>query len=64
MLKRALVCLLIVGFSTTAQAQGYRLETVADDLSWPWSIAFLPDGSLLVSDDYGDAIYRISYVGD
>lgn len=50
MLKRALVCLLVVGFSNTAQAQGYRLETVAGDLSWPWSIAFLPDGSFLVAE--------------
>jgi glucose/arabinose dehydrogenase len=26
-------------------------------------VANLPDGSILVSDDYAGAIYRISYVG-
>ena len=33
--------------------------------SWgrPVDLEFLPDGSMLVSDDYGDAIYRIWYEG-
>jgi glucose/arabinose dehydrogenase len=26
-------------------------------------IAFLPDGSMLVSDDFAGAIWRIAYVG-
>jgi glucose/arabinose dehydrogenase len=26
-------------------------------------IELLPDGSMLVSDDYADAIYRITYTG-
>lgn len=30
----------------------------------PVDIAELPDGSLLVSDDYQEVIYRISYEGD
>ena len=29
----------------------------------PVDLEFLPDGSLLVSDDYGDAVYRIYYEG-
>ncbi len=29
----------------------------------PVDLELLPDGSLLVSDDFGDAIYRISYEG-
>lgn len=30
----------------------------------PVAIEFLPDGSMLVSDDYADCIYRISYEGN
>jgi glucose/arabinose dehydrogenase len=42
-------------------AEGW-LDTEADD-AWgrPVDIEFLPDGSMLVSDDFADAIYRISY---
>ena len=38
---------------------------VADDDAWgrPVDIEFLPDGSMLVSDDFADAIYRIWYEG-
>lgn len=32
-------------------------------LGRPVDVAMLPDGSLLVSDDYAGAIYRISYEG-
>jgi len=36
---------------------------VAADEAWgrPVDIEYLPDGSMLISDDFGDAIYRISY---
>jgi len=42
-------------------AEGW-LEVDKDDV-WgrPVDLEFLPDGSMLVSDDYADAIYRISY---
>jgi glucose/arabinose dehydrogenase len=30
----------------------------------PVDVANLPDGSILVSDDYAGAIYRISYAGN
>ena len=30
----------------------------------PVDVANLPDGSLLVSDDFAGALYRITYVGD
>lgn len=37
----------------------------ADESVWgrPVDLEWLPDGSLLVSDDYADAIYRIAYTG-
>jgi glucose/arabinose dehydrogenase len=34
-----------------------------EDLGRPVDLATLPDGSLLVSDDYAGAIYRVSYAG-
>lgn len=42
-------------------AKGW-LDTKKDDV-WgrPVDLEFLPDGSMLVSDDYADVIYRISY---
>ncbi|MFT5382820.1 MAG: glucose/arabinose dehydrogenase, partial [Saprospiraceae bacterium] len=34
-----------------------------DDTVWgrPVDIEWMPDGSMLISDDYANAIYRISY---
>ncbi len=45
-------------------ADGWLDET--EDEAWgrPVDLEFLPDGSMLVSDDFADAIYRISYVGE
>jgi glucose/arabinose dehydrogenase len=33
-------------------------------LGRPVDVANMPDGSILVSDDYAGAIYRISYAGN
>lgn len=44
--------LLMLVLSLPAQAQ-YRIETVAEGLDHPWSLAFLPDGRLLVTERAG-----------
>lgn len=43
---------LLLGFLTTASAE-LRIETLADGLTHPWSLAFLPDGSMLVTERNG-----------
>ena len=42
-------------------AEGWLNE--AEDSVWgrPVDLELLPDGSMLISDDYADAIYRVSY---
>lgn len=44
-------------------AEGWLEENKDDVWGRPVDLEFLPDGSMLVSDDYADVIYRISYVG-
>lgn len=39
----------IVSYLIPAHAAHYKLETVAANLNYPWSIAFLPNGNYLVS---------------
>jgi glucose/arabinose dehydrogenase len=43
-------------------AEGWLAPT-REYLGRPVDVAQLPDGSMLVSDDYAGAIYRISYAG-
>ena len=42
------LCLLFLLVSS-AQAKEYKIETVAEGLSYPWAIAFLPNGDMLVT---------------
>lgn len=65
MLKRVLFCLLplLTGMSAQPPAPGqpvfesaqqrFRVETVVDGLVHPWALAFLPDGSLLITERPG-----------
>jgi glucose/arabinose dehydrogenase len=48
---------------TEVFAEGWLDPETGEYIGRPVDIAMLPDGSLLVSDDYAGAIYRISYGG-
>ncbi len=43
---------------------GWLDEESQERFGRPVDLLFLKDGSMLISDDFGDAIYRVSYVGD
>lgn len=49
-LVTALLCLTAPVFANTP---AYQLETVAEGLNHPWSLAFLPDGRMLVTERVG-----------
>ena len=46
------ICLFLF-FVSTGYAAEYKIETVVDGLSYPWAIAFLPDGDMLVTERPG-----------
>ena len=48
----AVIVLLTLGAAVTA-APAYRVETIATGLDHPWSLAFLPDGDVLVTERAG-----------
>lgn len=49
--------------ATEVFAEGWLNEETGEYRGRPMDIAFLPDGSMLVSDDFAGAIWRIAYVG-
>jgi len=58
MIKMLKVCLLVF-LASSAYATEYKIETLVDGLSYPWAMAFLPDGDMLVTERSGQ-LRRIS----
>ena len=52
--------LMLFFFVSFASATDYKIETVVVGLAFPWSIAFLPDGDMLVTEREG-RLRRISH---
>ena len=44
--------------------EGWLDEPSQERFGRPVDLLFLKDGSMLISDDYGDAIYRVTYTGE
>ena len=52
-MKMILASLLMFLSVNTADAADYKIETVTDGLSYPWAMAFLPGGDILITERSG-----------
>ena len=59
----SLLLTLTLAIGNLSVQASYTLETVADDLNYPWSIAFMPEGDYLVAMRSGE-VRRISADGE